>query len=156
LRSNQIKLNVRTQIRELDFSSGSQTNTQNFPLILERSASTTIEVGSGQSFAIAGLFSASTQQDVKDVPGLGDIPILGALFRSTSYQKGESELVIIVTPYIVKPASPDKFKTPLDHFAPANSLDRSLLGAFSAGEPIEGNAPVSVKNINGNAGFLLQ
>lgn len=156
LRSNQIKLNVRTQIRELDFSSGSQTNTQNFPLILERSASTTIEVGSGQSFAIAGLFSASTQQDVKDVPGLGDIPILGALFRSTSYQKGESELVIIVTPYIVEPASPDKFKTPLDHFAPANSLDRSLLGAFSAGEPIEGSAPVSVKNINGNAGFLLQ
>ncbi|MEG3662001.1 type II and III secretion system protein family protein [Celeribacter halophilus] len=156
LRSDQIKLNVRTQIRELDFSNGSTSNTQNIPLILERSASTTIEVGSGQSFAIAGLFSATTQQDVQDVPGLGEIPILGALFRSTSYQSGETELVIIVTPYIVEPAAPDKFKTPLEGFAPANSLDRQFLGSLSAGEPISKNGPVSVKNINGNAGFLLQ
>ncbi|WP_226550968.1 type II and III secretion system protein family protein [Celeribacter naphthalenivorans] len=156
LRADQIKLNVRTQIRELDFSNGSQTNTQNVPLIRERSASTTIEVGSGQSFAIAGLFSASTQQDVEQVPGLGDIPLLGALFRSTRFQKGESELVIIVTPYIVEPAAPGQFKTPLDKFSPANSLDRNFLGALSSGEPISKDGPVSVKNINGNAGFLLQ
>jgi pilus assembly protein CpaC len=156
LRADQIKLNVRTQIRELDFSNGSQTNTQNVPLIRERSASTTIEVGSGQSFAIAGLFSASTQQDVEQVPGLGDIPLLGALFRSTSFQKGESELVIIVTPYIVEPAAPGQFKTPLDHFSPANSLDRNFLGALSSGEPITNDGPVSVRTINGKAGFLLQ
>ncbi|MBU2865849.1 type II and III secretion system protein family protein [Pacificibacter marinus] len=156
LRSDQIKLNVQTQIRELDFSNGSTSNTQNIPMILERSASTTIEVGSGQSFAIAGLFSATTQQDVQDVPGLGDIPILGALFRSTSYQSGETELVIIVTPYIVEPAAPDKFKTPLEGFAPANTLDRHFLGSLSTGVPISKSGPVSVKNINGNAGFLLQ
>ncbi|WP_417812606.1 type II and III secretion system protein family protein [Thalassospira alkalitolerans] len=156
LRSDQIKLNVRTQIRELDFSNGSTSNTQNIPLILERSASTTIEVGSGQSFAIAGLFSATTQQDLNEVPGLSDIPILGALFRSSSYQSGETELVIIVTPYIVAPAAPDKFKTPLDGFTPAGTLDRQFLGSFSFGVPTSKNGPVSVKNINGNAGFLLQ
>ncbi len=156
LRADRIKLNVNTQIRELDFSNGSTSNTQNVPLILERSASTTIEVGSGQSFAIAGLFSASTQQNVAEVPGLGDIPLLGALFRSTSFQKGETELVIIVTPYIVEPSSPNKLKTPLDRFAPANSIARNLMGEFTTGVPMESGAPVSVKNINGNAGFLLQ
>lgn len=156
LRADQIKLNVMTQIRELDFSNGSTSNTQNIPLILERSASTTIEVGSGQSFAIAGLFSASTQQDIQEVPGLGDIPLLGALFRSTSYQKGETELVIIVTPYIVEPSTPDKFKTPLDRFAPARSFERNFLGELSSGVPVQKNGPVSVKNINGKAGFLLQ
>lgn len=156
LRSDQIKLNVETRIRELDFSNGSSTNAQNIPMILERSASTTIEVGSGQSFAIAGLFSATTQQDIQDVPGLGELPILGALFRSSSYQSGETELVIIVTPYIVEPADPDQFKTPLDGFAPSGTLDRHLMGSFSTGEPIRKDAPVSVRNINGNAGFLLQ
>ncbi|MCZ4351629.1 type II and III secretion system protein family protein [Roseovarius aestuarii] len=155
LRSNKIKLVVNTKIRELDFSSGSTTNIQNLPLILERSAATTIEVGSGQSFAIAGLFKATSQQDVNKVPGLGEIPLLGALFRSTSFQTGETELVIIVTPYIVEPGAPQKFKTPLDKFAPADQLSRYTNGDFSLGRKVE-NGQVSVKGINGKAGLLLQ
>ncbi|NHM20556.1 type II and III secretion system protein family protein [Tritonibacter mobilis] len=151
-RADQIKLNVRTSIRELDFSSGAEDR----PQILERSASTTIEVGSGQSFAIAGLFKATSQQEVEKVPGLGDVPVLGALFRSTRYQKGETELVIIVTPYIVEPTSPKKMKTPLDDFATTNSIQRNIMGELSLGVPVGKDGSVSVNSINGKAGFLLQ
>nr|WP_229943998.1 hypothetical protein [Pseudosulfitobacter pseudonitzschiae] len=73
-RSDKIKLVVNTKIRELDFSKGSTTDLQNLPLILERSAATTIEVSSGQSFAIAGLFKATSQQNIKQIPGLGKFP----------------------------------------------------------------------------------
>lgn len=152
---NQISLKVDTKIRELDFSNGSKTATQTVPLILERSASTTIEVGSGQSFAIAGLFNAKTQQDMAKMPGLGSLPILGALFRSTQFQKGESELVIVVTPYLVKPVAPGKIKTPVDGFHASSFLNRTFLGQFSgpAGAQKSG---VSVRALNGNAGAMLQ
>lgn len=155
-RSDKIKLVVNTKIRELDFSKGSTTDLQNLPLILERSAATTIEVSSGQSFAIAGLFKATSQQNVKQIPGLGEIPLLGALFRSTSFQKGETELVIIVTPYLVTPGAPGKFKTPLDKFAPADRVSRAIAGELTFGTPDDGRATVSVKGINGKAGLLLQ
>lgn len=156
LQSNKIKLEVDTKVRELDFSNGSTSNSQGLPLILERSAATTIEVGSGQSFAIAGLFKATSQQTIDEVPGLGQVPLLGALFRSTSYQSGESELVIIVTPYLVEPGNPKKFRTPVDGFRPAGALRRNLTGALSVGVPVEDDKAVSVKSINGNAGLLLQ
>lgn len=152
MQSNKIKLEVDTKVRELDFASGSETGVQQLPLILERSAATTIEVGSGQSFAIAGLFKATSQQTVEDVPGLGDIPLLGALFRSTSYQSGESELVIIVTPYLVEPGSPKNFHTPVEGFASADTLRRHLNGQLS----VEDEGAVSVRNIHGKAGLLLQ
>ncbi|UFF32911.1 hypothetical protein LOE14_05080 [Pseudosulfitobacter pseudonitzschiae] len=155
-RSDKIKLVVNTKIRELDFSKGSTTDLQNLPLILERSAATTIEVSSGQSFAIAGLFKATSQQNIKQIPGLGEIPLLGALFRSTSFQKGETELVIIVTPYLVTPGAPGKFKTPLDKFAPADRVSRTIGGELTFGSPDDGRGSVSVKGINGKAGLLLQ
>lgn len=156
MQSNKIKLIVNTKIRELDFSNGSETGAQRLPLILERSAATTIEVGSGQSFAIAGLFSSTSQQNVSKVPGLGDIPILGALFRSTRYQSGETELVILVTPYLVAPGGADSFKTPVENFAPANSFNRNFMGQLSIGTPADDGGPISVKSINGRAGLLLQ
>lgn len=162
MQSNKIKLIVSTKIRELDFSNGSQTGTQNVPLILERSAATTIEVGSGQSFAIAGLFKSNSQQDVNEVPGLGDIPILGNLFKSTRYQAGESELVILVTPYLVEPAPAGEFKTPVDNFSPSQSLRPQLLGGGRLGTSAEapnrdaGGNVASVKRLNGKAGLLLQ
>ncbi|NKX41663.1 type II and III secretion system protein family protein [Rhodobacteraceae bacterium R_SAG2] len=156
LQSDKIKLEVDTTVRELDFSNGSTSNTQGLPLILERSAATTIEVGSGQSFAIAGLFKATSQQSIDEIPGLGQVPLLGALFRSTSYQSGESELVIIVTPYLVEPGDPKKFKTPVDGFRPAGTLQRALTGELSVGVPVEDSSAISIKSINGKAGLLLQ
>ncbi|NKX40451.1 type II and III secretion system protein family protein [Rhodobacteraceae bacterium R_SAG2] len=155
-RSDKIKLIVNTKIREIDFSKGSTTDLQNLPLILERSAATTIEVSSGQSFAIAGMFKATSQQNIKQIPGLGEIPLIGALFQSTSFQKGETELVIIVTPYLVEPGTPNKFKTPLNKFAPASRQGRNLQGELTFGVPADGPSSVSVKSINGKAGLILQ
>jgi pilus assembly protein CpaC len=101
----------------------------NVPALIVRRASTTVELRDGQSFVIGGLLQnvSSTAQD--QLPWLGDVPVLGALFRSTSYQKNETDLAIIVTPRIVRPARPgDPIKTPLDNTLPANDADLFLMG----------------------------
>ena len=89
------------------------------PLIVRR-ASTTVELRDGQSFVIGGLLQSIGQNAISQLPWLGDVPVLGALFRSTSYQKKETDLAIIVTPRLVRPARPgDVVKTPLDTTLPA-------------------------------------
>jgi len=93
------------------------------PGIQTRKASTTIELGSGQSFAIAGLLQSTSQQDVVKMPWLGDIPVLGSLFKSDAYQRSETELVIIITPYFVEPTS-GKLRTPLTDRVPPTDADR--------------------------------
>ena len=95
------------------------------PAIATRRASTTVELGSGQSFAIAGLLQHNSTQTVSKVPGLGDVPVLGALFKSDAYQREETELVIIVTPYFVEPTS-QKLQTPLTGRVPPTDADRLL------------------------------
>lgn len=93
-----------------------------------RRAATTIEMSDGQSFAIAGLLQSDIQNAINQVPGLGDIPILGALFRSTAFQRQETELVIIVTPRLVKPVAAGTLVAPTDSFIPPSWLDQYLLG----------------------------
>ena len=78
------------------------------PALTIRRAETTIELGSGQSFMIAGLMSNYSHNSIEKTPGAGDLPILGSLFRSTNYKRGETELVIVVTPYLVKPVNDDR------------------------------------------------
>jgi pilus assembly protein CpaC len=75
------------------------------PALTVRRAETTVDLASGQSFALAGLLQHSSEQDITKIPWLGDIPILGQLFRSNLFQRNETELVIIVTPYLVKPSN---------------------------------------------------
>jgi pilus assembly protein CpaC len=96
--------------------------------ISTRRAATTIEMADGQSFAIAGLLQSDIQNSLNQVPGLGDIPILGALFRSTAFQRQETELVIIVTPRLVKPVAAGTLVAPTDNFIPTSWLDQYLLG----------------------------
>jgi pilus assembly protein CpaC len=99
------------------------------PSLIVRRANTTVELRDGQSFAIAGLLQTINSTDQKQLPWLGDVPILGALMRSASYQKKETDLVIIVTPRLVRPARPgDVLRTPLDTPKPANDADFFLLG----------------------------
>ena len=94
-----------------------------------RRASTTVELRDGQSFVIGGLLQSISQNAISQLPWLGDVPVLGALFRSTSYQKNETDLAIIVTPRLVRPARPgDVVKTPLDNTLPANDVDLFLMG----------------------------
>jgi pilus assembly protein CpaC len=93
------------------------------PALTTRRAETTVELGSGQSFAIAGLLSNSTDHDVKKLPLLGDIPVLGRLFASDRFRRNETELVIIVTPYLVR-ASSGRLAAPTDGFVPPNDEER--------------------------------
>ena len=104
------------------------------PAISTRRASTTVELGSGQSFAVAGLLQNTTSQTVSKIPALGDVPILGALFKSDAYQRQETELVIIVTPYLVEPTS-EKLRTPLSDRVPPTDNDRLLLARTSHPTP---------------------
>ncbi len=116
LGANLINLQVSPEVSELDLASTTSFNVGgqavNVPAIKTRKASTSVELSSGQSFAIAGLLSHNVANTIKEFPGLGSIPILGALFRSTDFQRNETELVIIVTPYIINPTMPKNLEIP--------------------------------------------
>ncbi|WP_283179173.1 type II and III secretion system protein family protein [Gemmobacter sp. 24YEA27] len=125
---NQIQLQINTRVRAVDEAN----STPDGRALSERSATTTVELGSGQSFAIAGMFQADTAQSLSGIPGLVNLPILGALFRSSSFKKGETELVIIVTPYLVKPTSPNNLRTPVDEVKPASgAIEQLVTGQMS-------------------------
>jgi pilus assembly protein CpaC len=131
LAPDRLSLRVRPEVSELSdqgavslpFAGG----TLRIPALSVRRAETTIELGSGQSFAIAGLLQRNSTQGTDGLNGLSDVPILGALFRSDRFQRRETELVIIVTPYLVRPVTdPSVLAAPTDGFRPATSLDRIL------------------------------
>ena len=99
------------------------------PALIVRRASTTVELRDGQSFVIGGLLQTNDKNQIEQLPWLGSVPVLGALFSSKSYQKNETDLVIIVTPHIVRPARPgDEIKAPTDDTMPPNDVDFFLLG----------------------------
>lgn len=140
-----ISLKVRPEVSELDQTSGIEVNGLRIPGLKVRRADTTVELGSGQSFAIAGLVSANSTNNVHKIPGLGSIPILGALFRSTKFQRNETELVIMVTPYLVRPvSSPTRIALPTDPVVPAVDFKSLLLGKLSASATIPGRGPVDL------------
>jgi len=105
LADGRISMRVRPEVSELSSEGSIRLNGFNVPALTTRRAETTVELGSGQSFMIAGLLRNSNTNNIDKAPFLGDIPILGALFRSTSFRRQETELVIIVTPYLVRPVS---------------------------------------------------
>ena len=98
-----------------------------------RRAETTVELGSGESFMIAGLLNNRSIGAIDKMPGLGDVPLLGMLFKSDSFRRGETELVIVVTPYLVQPVSANEIKLPTDAFQDANDLQRLLLNQTGDG-----------------------
>lgn len=128
LSSKHISLNVAPEVSELDFSNAIRTQGFTVPAITTRRATTTIELADGQSFAIGGLLRDNVRESVKKVPFLGDVPILGALFRSSSFQKNETELVIIVTPHLVKPLDMNAQTLPTDYFVEPNDFEYYLMG----------------------------
>ena len=146
---NRISLQVATEVSDLDFAAGGEE-----PALSTRRAETTVDLASGQSFAIAGLIENSSSQDVARVPGLGSIPILGALFRSSGFQREQTELVIMVTPVVVEPSHPDDLRTPVDGFQPPNDFERILLGRFQGGDSTP--AGISEQRLHGTAGFAFE
>ncbi len=126
LANGRISLRVRPEVSELTAQGSVTLNGFRVPGLTVRRAETTVELGSGQSFMIAGLMSSNSQNTIDKIPGAGDLPILGSLFRSTSYQRGETELVIIVTPYLVNPVDAKDIKMPTDGYEAPNELQRIL------------------------------
>lgn len=143
LSQDRISMRVVPEVSELSTAGAIEFNGFSIPSISVRRAETTVELGSGQSFAIAGLISRTSETNVSKLPGLGDLPILGALFRSSSFQRSETELIIIVTPYIVRPISrPAAQIVPNDLIAPPSDLERILFGQLSGvGEPPRWRGP---------------
>lgn len=138
LSDGRINLKVAPEVSELSREGIGISNSIGinsvFPLITTRRASTTVQLYDGQSFAIGGLMKSSTASTVRGLPGFGQIPILGALFRSTEFQTEQTELVFIVTPRLVKPLPPD-FGLPTDLVADANRTSLMLLGKVDSAVP---------------------
>lgn len=128
---NVINLQVKPEVSELDYTNAVRTADVTIPSIVVRRASTEVALKSGQSFAIAGLLSETGRTQASQLPWIGSVPVLGALFRSEAYQKRETELVIIVTAHLARPANPgDKLATPFDKTLPGNDVDRFVDGRF--------------------------
>jgi pilus assembly protein CpaC len=130
LSSKKISMQVAPEVSDLDFTNAIQISGFVVPALSTRRVSTTVELGDGQTFAIAGLLKDNVREVVSKFPLLGDIPILGALFRSTDFQKSETELIIIVTPHLVKPLNLAKQTMPTDQYIEPNDLEFYLFGAL--------------------------
>jgi len=140
LSNGRISMRVRPEVSELSSQGAVTINGFQVPALTVRRAETTVELGSGQSFMIAGLMSNNSQSTLKKMPGAGDLPILGSLFRSTHFQKGETELVIIVTPYLVNPVNANDIKLPTDGFKSPN-VGQQLLGNMQTDGKSGGDRP---------------
>ncbi len=158
LSPERISMRVRPEVSELTDEGAIQIGDIRIPALSVRRAETTVELGSGQSFAIAGLLQNNTKTTVSQLPGLGSLPILGRLFRSDRFQRDETELVIIVTPYLVQPSSTSDLPTPLDGFRPASDIERIFSGKLAKEGKQAGPAgAVGVNGVRllGDAGFTF-
>jgi len=153
---NRLSIKVKPEVSELTNTGSVVINGTQIPALAVRRAETTVELASGQSFAIAGLFQNNGSNQLQQLPWLGDLPVLGALFRSTRFQHNESELVIIVTPYIVQPTSQTSdLHVPTDGVVFATDLERVLLGRLTTTHLAAG-APADTPHLTGAAGFMLE
>lgn len=168
-----ISLTVAPEVSTLSELGEIEISGFSIPSLATRRAETTVELGSGQTFAIAGLLQNNSSNDVDKFPGLGDLPVLGALFRSTEWRRDQTELVILVTPYIVTAVSEAKMATPLDGLVAPTDIERILFGKIYheyARPQAQGDSPVDGVNatteapldyatlprLNGPVGFVMK
>ena len=157
LSNDHISIKVRPEVSQLSLQGAITTGGITVPSLTVRRAQTTVELGSGESFAIAGLIQNNSVQDLNKFPALGDVPVLGALFRSQSFQRNESELVIIVTPYVVRPTGATALRAPTDGFQPASDLEQIFLQHFNAVSPAgaaDSAIGITGERLRGDAGFI--
>jgi pilus assembly protein CpaC len=171
LSENRISLQISTEVSELTntgafiLQGGSTTDPTTgqvvtapgltIPALNVRRAQTTVELPSGGSFAIAGLLQHTNKQVIDQFPGLGDMPVLGALFRSRDYQNQETELVVLVSAYLVKPTSEKRLASPTDGFVPPSDVDTILNGKLNDQHKPDPNGLKSAAN-NAKVGFIVQ
>ena len=128
LNNERINMLIEPEVSKLDFASGVIIQGSTIPALDVTRVSTTVELGDGQSFAIAGLLQDNIAQTVDEHPFLGQVPILGNLFRSNQFLKNETELIIVVTPHLVKPIDMTKQTLPTDQYVEPNDLEFYFLG----------------------------
>lgn len=139
-----INLQVEPEVSSIDPSASISVNGLTIPGLQTRRANTVLELRDGESFALAGLIRRDFATTVRQVPLLGSIPIIGALFRSTGFTKGETELVIVVTPRIVQPVKADQIQLPTDRVQNPSEGDLFLMGRTDKAvgvNPLDPNAP---------------
>jgi len=132
LQDGRISMRVRPEVSELSDAGSVNLNGYKVPALTTRRAETTVELGSGQSVMIAGLLRNTGSNSLDKTPVLGDLPILGSLFKSTKFRRQETELVIIVTPYLVRPIS-GRMATPIDGWRAPTDAERQLEGQLYKG-----------------------
>lgn len=147
---DRIYLEVSPEVSEPDFTIATISGGALIPGFTTRRASTSVELADGQSFAIAGLLSDNVNSSVEKYPLLGDIPVLGVLFRSVQFQRNETELVLLVTPRIVKPLPAGAIRLPTDAYVAPNDFELYLLGALESQREAAAPAPEDA----GSAGLL--
>jgi pilus assembly protein CpaC len=152
LSNKKINMVVAPEVSDLDFSNALTTSGFVVPSITTRRVSTVIELADGQSFAIAGLLKDDVREIVSKFPVLGDIPILGALFRSSTFRTNETELVVIVTPHLVKPLDRAKQALPTDPYVEPDDFDFYLLGNLEGRKKTN---PMKGSELEGNFGHII-
>lgn len=156
LAGGRINLRVAPEVSELNrdgvgITANGVSGTAIFPAFSVRKASTTVQLMDGQSFAIGGLIKNNTTTNIKAFPILGEIPILGALFRSTDFQKDKTELIFVVTPRLVKPLAANDVRLPTDRYTDPSRTDLFLKGQLEGPEPADlppGPVPASPEQLN--------
>jgi pilus assembly protein CpaC len=158
LSTDRIAIKVRPEVSQLSTQGAIRVGDLEIPALSVRRAETTIRLGSGESFAIAGLIQDNVNTDISKFPWLGDLPIIGTLFRSSRFQRQETELVIIVTPYVVRPVPEGpSLKLPTDGMQPASDIEQLVLQRLvkpSAG--IADPAALGGARLRGDAGFIFE
>ena len=160
LSDGRISLKISTEVSELTSENsyvlqGTSSGGVTVPSLKVRRAETTLEMPSGGSLVMAGLLSDQTRQNIDGVPGAKDLPVLGALFRSRDYQKNETELVVVVTPYLVNPTSRKNLVLPTDGYAPPSDMDTILMGKLNATYGMKDSQPAD-KTLKGPVGFVVE
>lgn len=159
LSRDRISVDVAPEVSSISFDNPIEVAGIRNPIILTRKAQATVELGSGQTFALAGLLRSDNSNSVDKFPGLGDVPVLGGLFRSQQFQNNQTELVILVTPYIVRAVSAQgAMQTPLDGYVPPTDMQRLLYGNLYQQEPMgeENENKEPLPPLHGAGGFITE
>lgn len=153
LGEGRILLRVATEVTELDTSTTVTFRNITVPGFRSRKNETSVEIPSGGSMVTAGLIQTTSKQAINGLPGLMNLPILGALFRSREYQRNETELMIVVTPYVVRPVSPQEVARPTDNLSDPTDAQGLMLGRMNRLYATTDN-PQIIKNFKGKVGFI--
>ncbi|AJP70928.1 type II and III secretion system protein family protein [Sphingomonas hengshuiensis] len=135
LADGRISLHVRPEVSALSAAGAVTISGTQIPALTTRRAETTVELGSGESMVIAGLMQNSHDNSITKTPGLGDVPVLGALFRSNAFKRNETELVIVITPYLVKPVNANEIVLPTDGYKAPDDFQRLIGGQLGGTTP---------------------